>query len=194
MADGDEQATRDALMRATMSLVASQGLAGLRVKHIAAEAGVSVAEARRLYGRRTVLVGAALERFVDDEISRCDAIMRSIDDPNVSGEDTVQALIGELERTFARKDGGSIAQMELYLAAARDPFLAEISTRCIRAYQRMTYRALLASGLSEDSAEACARWVVALVDGFGLHGVAMGKDTYLPPDLPLALRSLGRIE
>lgn len=189
----DEQEAREALMDATMSLVASQGVAGLRTKHIAAAAGVPVAEARRLFGSRSALVSSALERFVDDEIARCDAIMASIDDPYVAGEETVRALMDELERTFSRTDGGFVAQLELYMAAARDPALVDISTRCITAYREMARRALLASGLPEENAEACARWLVALVDGFGLHGIAMNESTYLPPDLRLAVRSLGRI-
>lgn len=191
MNDTAEPSIRAAVLDATMVVIAARGVTGLRLDDVATEAGIDVADVAELYGDSARLAGAALDRFADEEIGRCDRILSRLGDPDHDDDDVVVALMEELERTFSRGDGGSIAQIELYMAAARDPALAATARRCIRAYVDMSERALIAGGLPRDRAQACARWVTAMVDGFGLHGIALGEPNYLPEDFPVALRALG---
>lgn len=191
VADTDEQDIRSRLLDATIVLIGARGVCALTLDDVAAQAGVPITQVTDLYDDGVQIAGAALNRFVDEEIARCDEVLSRLGDPEHSDEDTVVALMSELERTFSRGDGGSRAQMELYLTAAREPSLAHIAERCISAYTTMSERALLAGGLPPDRARTCARWVTAMVDGFGLHGIARGEPNFLPEDFPIALRALG---
>lgn len=185
------ESLRPAILDATMVAIAARGVTGLRLDDVAAEARVAVTDVRELYDDTARLAAAALDRFAAEEIGRCDRIIDRLGDPEHEDDDVVLALMDELERTFSRGDGGSIAQIELYMAAARDPAVADTARRCIQAYVAMSERALIAGGIPPDRAHACARWVTAMVDGFGLHGIALGEPNYLPADFPVALRALG---
>src|SRR5206468_9200461 len=69
-----------------------------------------------------------------------------------------------------------LAQMELYLQAARDPELREVAARAFAAYDHAARVVLVALGVPDP--EPLVPAVIALVDGFELRRLALD----VPPD------------
>lgn len=81
----------------------------------------------------------------------------------------VQRLAGE---NAARPD--QLAELELFLQAARDPILHEASRRCFSAYEGVAAAALETLDVPDPGRHA--RAVVALMTGFGVRRHAAGEE------------------
>lgn len=187
-------AARGRILDATLRLVGERGLHALTMRDVATAAGVSLGATSYHFTDRDALLRAALERFAEEEIGRCEAavaaLARDVASPSSSPEDPdalLDALVGEIARTYARP-GATVAQLELYVAASRDPALAAIAMRCRDAYVALARQALGAAGLPDDAARA--RALIALADGHALHAAAAGAPTTTDPGLADALRAL----
>ncbi|WP_153349123.1 TetR/AcrR family transcriptional regulator [Nocardia aurantia] len=180
-------AGRDALLDATLRLIGKRGMFGFTMRDIASEAGMALGSTTYHFADRDELLRAALQRFADEEIGRIHNLLDRLADADP--EAVLTAVIDELRRTNARP-GATVAQLELYLAASRDPLIAESAARCVTAYHALAQRALTAVGVPPGRAADLARWVVALIDGFAVHAAAAGDATAIAADLPDALRAL----
>jgi DNA-binding transcriptional regulator YbjK len=158
-------ATREAILRATLSLLADEGTAALSNRRIAAEADVALGSLTYHFPSQAVLLRESLLLYVNEEVARLEAIAAAIRARNPSPAE----VAAEVEGLIARPIGGPgpLAELELHLQAARDPELQEASRRCFAAYDAFAADALSALGVPDPERHAGA--VVALIVGLGLR-------------------------
>ncbi len=157
---------RQAILEAALRVIAERGVADTTHRGVAAEAGVPLASTTYYFESLDELLEEALALFVSDEIARLAALAERIEGLEL------QPL--EIARLFRAELRPSVAQFELYLEASRRPALREVATRSIDAYAGVAESALRAAGAPQPA--TYARAVVALFDGYGLHGAAGGGD------------------
>lgn len=158
-------ATREAILRATLTLLAEEGTGALSNRRIAAEAGVSLGSLTYHFPSQAVLLRESLLLYVNEEVERLEAVAAALRARNPSPAE----VVAEVERLIARPTGGPgpLAELELHLQAARDPDLQEASRRCFAAYEALGADALTSLGVPHPARHAGA--VVALILGLGLR-------------------------
>lgn len=177
------------MLDAALWLIGEQGLHAVTMRDVAGRAGVSLGSASYHFPDREALMVAALKAFATEEIERCDAVIAAWQDRELPAETILAAMIAEVERTFTRP-GVAVAQLELYVAASRNPTLAETARDCIAAYERLVARALVATGAGHAESRRRAGRIVALADGYALHAAAVGRASLLPSDFADAVRAI----
>jgi TetR/AcrR family transcriptional regulator, regulator of biofilm formation and stress response len=135
---------REALLRATVHVVAREGLRGLTYRAVAEEAGVANTLVAHHFGTRDALLHGRLE---DVAAGLADL---------VAGDADMQAF-----------------QFELALEGRRRPELLPAVERMYGAYIEATRRELMRLGLDEPS-DDLARAVFALLDGIALQQTLFG--------------------
>jgi DNA-binding transcriptional regulator YbjK len=158
-------ATREAILRATLSLLADEGTAALSNRRIAAEAEVALGSLTYHFPSQAVLLRESLLLYVNEEVARLEAVAAALRARNPSPAE----VAAEVESLIARPTGGPgpLAELELHLQAARDPELQEASRRCFAAYDALAADALGALGVPDPERHAGA--VVALIVGLGVR-------------------------
>lgn len=157
---------RDALIRATISVVASQGLRGLTFRAVAETAGVNNSLIAHYFGGRDALIEAAFDHAVHESID----ISHLQDFPD-SRDGFINAMGAMLEANSDRE----IFVYEMVLAARRQP---EIAGRVAKLYDDYvtTLSAALRRALGDAYSEDRARYAFAALDGLVLQRLA-GVDT-----------------
>jgi AcrR family transcriptional regulator len=155
---------REALLAATVHVVAREGLRGLTYRAVAEEAGVANTLVAHHFGTRDALLQAALEWAAEQSI----------------GVSLLEPATGRLEdfatglAAFVDEDADMQAfQYELALEARRRPELLPAVERMYGGYVEATRRELMRMGLDEPSDEL-ARAVFALLDGIVLQQTLFG--------------------
>jgi DNA-binding transcriptional regulator YbjK len=158
-------ATRDAILRATLALLADEGTGALSNRRIAAEAGVSLGSLTYHFPSQATLLRESLLLYVNEEVERLEAVAAALRARNPSPAE----VAAEVEALIARPSGGPgpLAELELHLQAARDPELQDASRRCFAAYDALAADALATLGVPDPERHAGA--VVALIVGLGLR-------------------------
>lgn len=177
---------RNRLLDAALELIGTKGLHGLTVRDVAAEAGMSLGSTTYHFTDRDALLEAALARFAQEEIDRCERAIAEWASADSRPEKLMGMMFEELARTFS-KSGSTVAQIELYVEASRNPTLADIAQQCIGAYQRLIAWALAATGVEHTQALTRAARVITYADGLALQSAARGNPTELDPDAYAAL-------
>jgi AcrR family transcriptional regulator len=163
---------RRQLVQATSRAIAERGLAGLRLKDIAEEAGLSIGSVLYYYPDIDALLvevhQQVLEEFYWDRVRA-----------TAAAQGALEKLCVAVERGVP--DHGQDASLrtiyELHAAAGRTPVHASLLTTL---WQRETslYEQILVDGVAEgvfdlrDTPSAIAETVVALEDAFDLHLVS----------------------
>jgi AcrR family transcriptional regulator len=165
---------RQAILDATIAVVAESGLRGLTYRAVAARAGVNNSLVAHHFGSRDGLVEAALEHATERTLA---AFAASSGDRSLA-EDLVDQLIGADAAL-------QVFQYELLLESRRTPALRAAVVRqydaYIDAWQDMLGR------LGRDGGDrALARAVAAAVDGLLLQQLAVSA----PADVTAAMRRL----
>lgn len=162
--------TRQAILRATLTLLADEGAAALSNRRIAAEADVSLGSLTYHFPSQAVLLRESLMLYVEEEVERLEAVAAALRARNTSPAEVVAAA----EKLVARPTGGPgvLAELELHLQAARDPELQDASRRCFAAYDAFAADALTSLGVPDPERHAGA--VVALIGGLGLRRLGTG--------------------
>jgi AcrR family transcriptional regulator len=155
---------REALLRATVHVVAREGLRGLTYRAVAEEAGVANTLVAHHFGSRDALLQAALEWAAEQSIGI------SLLEPGTGRLEDFAAGLSEL---IAADAGMQAFQYELALEARRRPELAPAVERMYAGYIEATRRELMRLGLDEPS-EDLARAVFALLDGIALQQTLFG--------------------
>ncbi len=172
------------ILRATLSVIARDGIGGVTHRTVAEEAGVPLGSLTYYFASKQDLLREALRLHVDDDVGRLRTLADALLASGASGQQVVEAFIVEF-------DAGTpdVAQFELYLEAARDPELRDVAAESLRAYYEVAELALRAAGVAEPA--AVAGMVVATIDGVGIHQ-AVGREhaPELSVVLPLLLRAL----
>jgi len=163
-------ATREAILRGTLGLVADEGVAAVSNRRVAAAAGVSLGSLTYHFPNQAELLRESLLLYVSEEVERLEALAATLRSRDPSAEE----VVGEVEALIARPTGGPgpLAELELHLQAARDPQLQEASRRCFAAYDTLAADALTALGVPDPARHSGA--VVALIAGLGLRRLGTG--------------------
>ncbi|MFC9611781.1 TetR/AcrR family transcriptional regulator [Streptomyces sp. NPDC056938] len=177
----NQTARREALVDAAGRAIAERGLEGLRIKDIAAEAGMSAGSVLYYYPEMDELVlevhRGAVERYLAARQSAVDgatgavARLRALVGSGLPGGsgDAVHGLLFELHRRADRSSGHATLMASLF---AREVALYATVLEVGAAVGEFT--------LTEPVADL-ARNLVALEDGYGLHIVS--RNTELTPDV-----------
>ncbi|MFB6678114.1 TetR/AcrR family transcriptional regulator [Streptomyces sp. NPDC056390] len=177
----NQTARREALVDAAGRAIAERGLEGLRIKDIAAEAGVSAGSVLYYYPEMDELVlevhRGAVERYLaarqgaTDGATGAAARLRALVGSGLPGGsgDAVHGLLFELHRRADRSSGHATLMASLF---AREVALYATVLEVGAAVGEFT--------LTEPVADL-ARNLVALEDGYGLHIVS--RNAELTPDV-----------
>ncbi|MFF1567234.1 TetR/AcrR family transcriptional regulator [Streptomyces sp. NPDC058293] len=181
----NQTARREALVDAAGRAIAERGLEGLRIKDIAAEAGMSAGSVLYYYPEMGELVlevhRGAVERYLAarqgavDGATGAAARLRALVGSGLPGGsgDAVHGLLFELHRRADRSSGHATLMASLF---AREVALYATVLEVGAAVGEFT--------LTEPVADV-ARNLVALEDGYGLHIVS--RNAELTPDVALRL-------
>lgn len=172
------------ILRATLTVIARDGVAGVTHRTVAEEAGVPLGSLTYYFVSKQDLLRDALRLHVREDVGRLRALTDELLGSGATGAQVVDAFVGQFESGTP-----DVAQFELYLEAARDAELAEVAAESLRAYQEVAELALRAAGVVEPA--AVAGMVVATIDGIGVHQAAAADQApELRVVLPLLLRAL----
>ena len=165
---------REKIISATLDLIGDKGVGGISNRAVAEAAGVSLGTLTYHFPEQENLLAETLNSFVDDEVERLAETKRQLDAAGDADPDaTIEAARVELEDHV--DPSANIAQLELYLQAARVDDLKGAADRCYRAYDQSA-EALL-SVLGVQDAEQWAPFFTSLVDGLELRRLALGEAT-----------------
>lgn len=154
---------RQALLDATIRVVARSGLRGLTYRAVAREAGVTQGLVAHHFGSRGELLREALLAAAGDSIERS-----ALEPPSGALPDFVAGL----SQLVAEDEDGQAFQFELALEARRSPELRDGGRELYSAYLDSTRRALVAMGLGDDP--DLARLVFATLDGLVFQQLLFG--------------------
>ena len=164
--------TRDRILRTTLELIGSEGIAAVTNRSVAGAAGVSLGSLTYHFESQVDLLRESLLLFVGEEVERLEAIAADMR----SRRPSVEEVAGEVERIVEESANRmqQLAEVELHLRAARDPELREASRRCFEAYEGVAVTAL--EMLEVPEPERHAAEVVALLYGLGLRRLGTGEE------------------
>ena len=165
--------TRERILRTTFELVGQDGIGALSNRRIAAAAGVSLGSLTYHFPAQAVLLRESLNLYVTEEVARLEAITAELHSRRPAP--SPRRLAAEIQRIAAESilRPQPLAELELYLQAARDPALQQASQRCFAAYEGLAAAAFEAMGIPEPG--RYAHTVVAMVTGIGVQWLATGR-------------------
>jgi DNA-binding transcriptional regulator YbjK len=180
---------RERILRATLELIASGGVAAVTNRLVATTAGVSLGSLTYHFASQAQLLHESLLLYVEEETARRRQIARDL----ASEKPGVEQVAEAIEHLVATPSDipRQIAELELHLHAARDPELREASQRCFEAHEQIAAAALTALDIPDSVRHAPT--VVALMTGLAVRRLAAGGyDAHGTSEALLALvRGLG---
>jgi AcrR family transcriptional regulator len=161
---------RERILRATLELIASGGVAAVTNRRVAAAANVSLGSLTYHFASQAQLLRESLLLYVEEETTRREQIAHELATRAPNLEQVAEAV----ERIIATASDipQQIAELELHLHAARDPELRDASQRCFQAHEQIATAALTALGIPDG--ERHAPTVVALMTGLAVRRLAAG--------------------
>lgn len=154
---------RDALLRATITVVARSGLRALTYRAVAAEAGVSHGLVRHHFGTRDQLIAETLQFAVEESLTQTN--MRS------TAPDAEHFAAG-IESLAVRSTEAQAFQYELLLESRRRPELRPHAERYYETYRSVTREQLREFGVDDDELVE-AIWFA--LDGMVLKQLTLGE-------------------
>ncbi|WP_042431617.1 TetR/AcrR family transcriptional regulator [Streptacidiphilus anmyonensis] len=182
----NQEARRGALIDAAGRAIADRGMAGLRIKDIAAEAGVSAGSVLYYYPELDDLVLAVHQEAVENYLA---ARQRRADEPDGPVDRMRAALASGLPS--GPDDGMHRLLFELHGLADRSTahaaLMASLFAREVALYSTLLQVGAAAGAFTLAAAPVAdlARNLVAMEDGYGLHIVA--RNPSVDRDTALAL-------
>jgi DNA-binding transcriptional regulator YbjK len=164
------QQKRDAILEATLRVIAEGGIAAVTHRAVAEVAGVPLAATTYYFASKDDLLEQALTKVAVTEIERIDKLMRDTDLEGFSVKGFVKVFsVGAYE--METPDRMSImAQYDLFLEAARRPRLRQVAGRWTEAYVRLAEATLRNAGSSDPHDDA--RLLIAILDGLFVQQLA----------------------
>ena len=163
---------REALLRATVVVVASGGLRALTYRAVAAEAGVSHGLVRHHFGTRDQLIAEAMEYAIDESLKGSNMVGAAL---------TAEMFAAGIESLADRESGSQAFQYELLLESRRRPELRQLAERHYLAYREAISRQLARLGVHDPELTELI-W-------FALDGIVF-KQLVLPESVEPALSRL----
>ncbi|MEV1044460.1 TetR family transcriptional regulator C-terminal domain-containing protein [Streptomyces sp. NPDC049916] len=160
----DHRARRELLADALMRLAATQGLDGVSLRHVAAEAGVSTGMVQHYFRTKDEMMTFAFTMVEDRIRARCETA-EAPDAPR----DLVRALLLQiLPLDDTRRLEGHVGLAFLAYAAVKPAIQAGVREDAgrMRGFIAEQLRAAGTKGVDPDRA---ATGLLALVDGLGIH-------------------------
>jgi DNA-binding transcriptional regulator YbjK len=177
---------RERILQATLQLIGEHGLGAVTNRAVAQRAGVSPGSLSYHFPSQTELLRESLLRFVTLEAERLGALADGLEGATADLDEVAAAVQAVVQNADRHEQ---LAQMELYLQAARDPELRDVADRAFAAYDAAARAVLTALGVADP--EPLVPATIALVDGFELRRLAL--DVPADPALVEALAALVRV-
>lgn len=173
------EATRDKLLQAAVELCAERGYAGVRVRHIAARAGVTTGAIYAHYDDVASLLADAAGRAVDHAVSAVADVV-----PGDLARVLRRFVVDTASRGLSREQ---TLLLEAFVSARREDHLREVLGKALRArlvvLQGAVAEAQAAGELRADLPAGALAWFLYLLP----VGLLAGRAVDLaPPDLPAA--------
>lgn len=160
-------------MRAALEVLAEGGMKAVTHRAVAARARVPLASTTYYFESIEQIVEEALLLGVEERVARLRPLVSATRAP----EQSVPELAGAFVSTvLARPAAEIVAQLEVYLEAARNPALRDAAASAIGMFEQVAASALAVVGDGDSDSEATAIALSALVDGFALHRIARPVD------------------
>jgi len=168
----DQDDRRLQLAQATRRAIAARGIGGVRLKDVAAEAGLSSQSVLYYYPDLRELVEHAIEHTLERFAQRRAAAAAAIDNPRTALISTIRAGL---------PNGPDDEDLRILYEAAgyfRDDHALGERIRAMTAQQVEVYQRILEQGQARgefelaDASEAIARNLVALEDAYGLYVIS----------------------
>ena len=157
------QAIRDAIVAATVRIVAAEGVAAVTHRRVAAEAGVALSSTTWHYASKADILEAALAWTADSEVARIRAIADRLGDapfdPSAWAEELADWLIEQV--TTERQSAVALYRLQVELLGT-EPALA-VHREWGQRLREVGTRAL--ESLATTTPELDVRIVVATLDG-----------------------------
>ena len=161
---------RAALVRATISVLADRGVAGVTHRAVTEAAGVPLATVSYFWSSIDELTNEALSTIVAEDATGLAEATAGLTGDLASAEE----LAAVAARVSAPRRPETIAQFEAYLDAARSIRHRPAVADAIGAFRQVAEATLAGAGLAD--AGAAAEALVALSDGFALLQLATAAD------------------
>lgn len=178
-------ARREALLRATVEIVAENGIGGATHRAIAKRADVPLSTTSYFFASIDEMVTEALRGVVERSVERLDAVAAAL---AAEQPGRAAALDQFVEVLLDLSDVENAAQFEAYLDASRRPDLHTAVRTAVSAFEQVARTALEAAGAARP--EAGARAFVALADGFAMNRLAWPRGAADREALADAMRAL----
>lgn len=163
---------QDAIVAATVSIVAREGVAAVTHRRLAAEAGVSLSSTTWHFAKKTDILMAGLRWTAAHEVARIGEIADRMGDtgfdPAAWAEELAEWLIGQVTTERERAVALYRLQIELY----GDPGAREVHRAWGRGLRALGERAIEHSATSDVD----IRLVVAALDGLRLSVILAGEE------------------
>lgn len=173
------QARREALLRATVDVIAAQGVAGVTHRTVTEAAGVPLATVSYFFDSIDELAAEAIRVFTS----------RRVEEVNQAVQAAAESSAGTTVAENRLADRAQlIAMVEAYLHAAREPDMRELAAEMLTSFENLAASTLRRAGAPEP--ESSARSFVALIDGYTLHSMASADQQVAVDDLNDALSAL----
>ncbi len=168
--DGTAVGARERILRATLELIASGGVAAVTNRRVASAARVSLGSLTYHFTSQAQLLRESLLLYVQEETTRRELIAHEL----ANEKPGVQRVAEAVEQLVAIPSAipSQIAELELHLHAARDPELRDASRRCFEAHEQIASAALTALGIADGDRHASI--VVALMTGLAVRRLSAG--------------------
>jgi TetR/AcrR family transcriptional regulator, regulator of biofilm formation and stress response len=163
-------ARREAILDATVHILATDGLGAVTHRAVAREADVPLAATTYYFASKDELVQQALDLLASAEIESLVERAARLGERLGSPGELAAGLVEVLAPGTDEGRRALLAKYELYLEAARRPPLRATSARWIAAFTQLAEAALTAIGAPEPHRRAPL--MVAAIDGLLMHRLA----------------------
>jgi TetR/AcrR family transcriptional regulator, regulator of biofilm formation and stress response len=163
-------ARREAILDATVHILATDGLGAVTHRAVAREADVPLAATTYYFASKDELVQQALDLLATAEIESLVERAARLGERLGSPGELAAGLVEVLAPGTDEGRRALLAKYELYLEAARRPPLRATSARWIAAFTQLAEAALTAIGAPEPQRRAPL--MVAAIDGLLMHRLA----------------------
>ncbi|UOT03261.1 TetR family transcriptional regulator [Rhodococcus opacus] len=156
-------AGRQALIEATITVVARAGLRNLTYRAVAKEAGVAHGLVAHHFGSRQALIEAALQHALDESADVLSAVTEG---------SSLDTFVDHLAELASSEPDMQAFQYELILESRRNDELAPLVRMLYQRYRDATADALVRVGIARD--DALTLLVFAALDGLVFQQIAIG--------------------